>query len=180
MSEGVSDAARKTAAGSRQGRFKRGLSRVKMDLKFMLVDLISPYRPLVWSMICGGSGQSSVSQMARSSSASRTLTCWFARSRLRRRRRMIRVGFRISTFSGFPKGLQVQLGEPFLDRELVAGCHAFNTPSCGHLPEGTSPHSTRCSRRIRSISAMPSGCWFVQWRLGMMSSLFAPSMWLLQ
>src|SRR6516165_10807198 len=27
----------------------------------------------------GGSGQSSVSQMARSSSASRTVTCWFAR-----------------------------------------------------------------------------------------------------
>ena len=31
------------------------------------------------STTSGGSGQSSVSQMARSSSASRTVTCWFAR-----------------------------------------------------------------------------------------------------
>jgi hypothetical protein len=34
-SEGVSDAARKTAAGSRQGRLKWGLSHLAVDFMFM-------------------------------------------------------------------------------------------------------------------------------------------------
>src|SRR5262249_13990784 len=37
------------------------------------------HRPSASPTTRGGSGQSSVSQMARSSSASRTVTCWFAR-----------------------------------------------------------------------------------------------------
>src|SRR5262249_5112920 len=37
------------------------------------------HRPSASPTTSGGSGQSSVSQMARSSSASRTVTCWFAR-----------------------------------------------------------------------------------------------------
>src|SRR5215471_3976472 len=37
------------------------------------------HRPCASPTTSGGSGQSSVSQMARSSSASRTVTCWFAR-----------------------------------------------------------------------------------------------------
>jgi len=37
------------------------------------------HRPSASPMTSGGSGHSSVSQMARSSSASRTVTCWFAR-----------------------------------------------------------------------------------------------------
>jgi hypothetical protein len=37
------------------------------------------HRPSASPTTSGGSGQSSVSQMARSSSTSRTVTCWFAR-----------------------------------------------------------------------------------------------------
>jgi hypothetical protein len=37
------------------------------------------HRPSASPKTSGGSGQSSVSQMVRSSSASRTVTCWFAR-----------------------------------------------------------------------------------------------------
>src|SRR6516162_6208223 len=46
----------------------------------MRVPLLrAPQGPSASPTTSGGSGHSSVSQMARSSSASRTVTCWFAR-----------------------------------------------------------------------------------------------------
>ena len=53
------------ASGQRAERNRRGC------------DVV--HRPSASPTTSGGSGQSSVSQMARSSSASRTVTCWFAR-----------------------------------------------------------------------------------------------------